>query len=664
MHQFDHASKLAILERWEHTHFLQFSSADSSLLDVAMEHSKVDLVIPKDLPALNKVFEKAFEKVFKINLKSNGIEFFILKSNDIEFYKIYKILIEYRSFVQELLNINRYFELVSHSYVRHEYVRLHDDRIGSLWSHSRTFPMDDKATKFTQIDLMNGETEGSFLLRMDIVSPPLALQAEWKRVEREYFAKPGFSEEGKRLRSEGEQLKKEIRRRYLDTLPSARWISLDESSIVKSAQLMDLAQRPEELAQRVEHALAEHDYALANDGKYRVRLLTDLQRYKPGILVEYTPRTYVPPFVECLTVAKRRLPRAFHKPLITNVHRSDRTFPRVTRIDSSPWSELDNLETPLVTEELLNAIEADTEAREQARKAISVKGTEALGWYQSFHKYDESVWGIYLDDFTISHVALDLRDRLAEADANGYADYAKALRAIIWLVAAHEWFHAQVDAAALLRELASSKPCFRAYFRHVYQQTIHHPTALEEALANYEALRFVQQRLQELVALEQWTEEERAISLQFVQDLFDASPPGYADFRKGADYLNRRLLATQVFDGRLHPDEPLPPVEGLLADIPGMVFQKADIPIYMTYRTPLADALTWCPPRRLAEQALRRKGFKQDKARGKGSHELWKAEDGRTFPLPRRDPLSIGVYTNLCRLLGTNKREFQSLSSA
>jgi hypothetical protein len=119
-----------------------------------------------------------------------------------------------------------------------------------------------------------------------------------------------------------------------------------------------------------------------------------------------------------------------------------------------------------------------------------------------------------------------------------------------------------------------------------------------------------------------------------------------------------------VFDGRLHPDEPLPPVEGLLADIPGMVFQKADIPIYMTYRTPLADALTWCPPRRLAEQALRRKGFKQDKARGKGSHELWKAEDGRMFPLPGRDPLSIGVYTNLCRLLGTNKREFQSLISA
>jgi len=92
---------------------------------------------------------------------------------------------------------------------------------------------------------------------------------------------------------------------------------------------------------------------------------------------------------------------------------------------------------------------------------------------------------------------------------------------MIWLVAAHERFHAQVDAAALMRELASSKPCFRAYYRHVYQQTVHQPTALEEALANYEALRCVQQRLQELVALEQWTEEERAISLQFIQDLLD-----------------------------------------------------------------------------------------------------------------------------------------------
>jgi hypothetical protein len=649
MHRSNDSRKFAILEHLEHTHFLQSSSVDSSLLDVAMEHSKVDLVIPKDLPALDKIVAKSLG--------------FDIKANDRETYdrKASAMLLRYRDYVRELLNINRYFELVSHSYVHLEYVHLHDDRTGLLWSHSRTSPMDDRATKFTQIDLMNGETEGSLLLRMDIVSPPLALQAEWKRVEREYFGELRYSKEGKRLREEGDQLKKAIRRRYLDTLPSARWISLDASSAFQSAQLVDLAQRPEELAQMVEYALAERNYALASDGKYHVRLLTDLTHKTLGILVQYAPRTDVPPFVECLTIAKRRLPRAFRNPLIQNIYRPNKTFPRVTEITSSAWAELDDLQTSLVSEELLNAIEANTEAREQAWKAISVKGTEALGWYQSFHTYDESVWGIYLDDFTISHIALDLRDRLAEANANGYADYAKALRAMIWLVAAHEWFHAQVDAAALLRELASSKPCFRSYFWHVYQQTIHQPTALEEALANYEALKFVQQRLQELVTLEKWTVEERAVSLKFIQDLFDASPPGYADFRKGADYLNRRRLATQVFDGRLHPAEPLPPVEGLLADLPGMVFKKADIPVYMTYRTPLADALTWCPPRRIAEKALRSKDFEAYPERGKGSHVLWKNKDGRTFPLPRRDPLSIGVYTNLCHVLGANKREFQSL---
>jgi predicted RNA binding protein YcfA (HicA-like mRNA interferase family) len=92
-----------------------------------------------------------------------------------------------------------------------------------------------------------------------------------------------------------------------------------------------------------------------------------------------------------------------------------------------------------------------------------------------------------------------------------------------------------------------------------------------------------------------------------------------------------------------------------------MVFKKADIPVYMTYRTPLADALTWCPPRRIAEKALRSKGFEAYPERGKGSHVLWKNKEGRTFPLPRRDPLSIGVYTKLCHVLGANKREFQSL---
>jgi hypothetical protein len=48
----------------------------------------------------------------------------------------------------------------------------------------------------------------------------------------------------------------------------------------------------------------------------------------------------------------------------------------------------------------------------------------------------------------------------------------------------------------------------------------------------------------------------------------------------------------------------------------------------MTYRTPLADALTWCPPRRIAEKALRSKGFEAYPERGKGSHVLWKNKEG------------------------------------
>jgi hypothetical protein len=54
MYRSDDLRKLAILERLEHTRFLECSSGDSFLLDFAMQHSKADLVIPKDPPTVKK----------------------------------------------------------------------------------------------------------------------------------------------------------------------------------------------------------------------------------------------------------------------------------------------------------------------------------------------------------------------------------------------------------------------------------------------------------------------------------------------------------------------------------------------------------------------------------------------------------------------------------
>lgn len=153
MNRSDDSRKFAILEQLEHTRFLELLSEDSVLLDFAMQHAKADLVIPKNLPSPEK---------FMVGSASP---------------------IKYLSLVMLLFKINRYIELTPHSHVHLEYVRLHDDRIGVLWSHSRTSPIEDRATEVVKIDLTNGETEGAILLKMDIVPPPLDLQAEWESRE-------------------------------------------------------------------------------------------------------------------------------------------------------------------------------------------------------------------------------------------------------------------------------------------------------------------------------------------------------------------------------------------------------------------------------------------------------------------------------------------------
>lgn len=75
----------------------------------------------------------------------------------------------------------------------------------------------------------------------------------------------------------------------------------------------------------------------------------------------------------------------------------------------------------------------------------------------------------------------------------------------------------------------------------------------------------------------------------------------------------------------------------------------------------LADMLFASPAVREAEHLLRHYGFAPDSGRGKGSHIVWKDARGRMFPLPQRDPLSLGVFHSLLRFLGLSKREYLTL---
>jgi predicted RNA binding protein YcfA (HicA-like mRNA interferase family) len=627
--------KKSTFEALESTKFT-IPSVPELFLEWALENPQFELILPEneDMETQFSEITKDCRLVYELVWKYNKRLFIPIK----DFY------------VQNLKS----------GYSMLECVQIQDEEIGLLWKHSDTIPNNISQSDRVKVDRTESDTKDLVQICIDVKSPPLSLRAEWAQIMEAYSETPAdFTKEKKEaFKAEGKKQEEEILTRYRVSLPQSIWMLLDNTSVLQADQIKSLADKPEELALVVEHALVSQGHALAGDGMYQVRLLSDMISPAMGILVEYTPRASVPLFRECLTIAKERLPKAFKKPLIKGIYRPDKRRPQAFEVDRNLWENLDDLNFNNLGDDVLIDMGADIEAREKVRERLSEKGFEVFGWYQSFHRYEEDVWGIYLDDQAISCLAMDLTDRLS--GISGFRAYHKALYILLFMVLEHERVHAQVDVSALMRELVSLKPCALLYKRKVYKKTEFTENWLEEAIANYQALQAVKKKLDDLVVLKKWTPDEGKIAIRFIIELFDHSPPGYADFRKGADYLNWRKLAAQIFEGRIDPGEPLSPVEGLLRDIPGIVFRNMDIPLYTTGQTALADVLAWTPSKSQVEKMLLQSGFKKIPKRGKGSHAWWRNANGHGFSVPGRDPLSLKVFNNLRKLLGVNKKEFQN----
>lgn len=127
------------------------------------------------------------------------------------------------------------------------------------------------------------------------------------------------------------------------------------------------------------------------------------------------------------------------------------------------------------------------------------------------------------------------------------------------------------------------------------------------------------------------------------------SPPGYSDWGKGDDPFAWRIFSSEFTTGKpsgTFRGRPLP-VESLLKDPLPFDFMLCDIPVRFFGENILSDIFFSTPSRKEAKKLLKYFNYSLESGRGKGSHELWKGPDNRTFPLPRRDPLSGVVFKNL-----------------
>lgn len=430
--------------------------------------------------------------------------------------------------------------------------------------------------------------------------------------------------------------------RLLRELPSAAHINPSDPVDLMQLALFR-AEPPTEqpkLVQWVEHLLAGQGAPPAADGEYHVTILAD-----GTVLVRYSPLVRSSTVLESVAYARSLVPAAFLSPLRSSVDPPSGEAVEVVPVD---LSELLGVSDPLPPNDFPDQIE------QRVLGAVHRLGVEALGWYQSYHCWDDEHWGIYLHTAQLADLASILRRALENVRCSTATK--DALEVVIRLVWEHEFFHARVDLFGLHQELITRKGLILPYHQQVYKPTWGTNQAVEEALANFTARQVVGQIIRGWLATGRWSKDMARTALEVIDQFLDAGPPGYSDWRDGNDVRTCRRLVSQLLTGQQVVREPLPPLESWLRDMPDSALARADVPVYLTTGHPLAEQLFHAPSVRELERFLRLQGYT---TRKEGKHVKWVSEDGTDFfSVSHTNTVSVPVFHKLLRKLNLTKQEY------
>lgn len=380
--------------------------------------------------------------------------------------------------------------------------------------------------------------------------------------------------------------------------------------------------------------------------------------FKYAVLLTWQPRGLLPAYPEIRAALQCQLAKAFKNPRSSSV-----SPPEIP-------GEIEVLETSGSVESISHINDADInrlsdlriqnndfpERVKNGKSILKEHGFEAIGWYQSHHIWDEDTWGIYLHAEKLEDMACMLHDELSKA---GEHSQGLAVLLAVNLVYQHEFFHAKVDACLSWLELSSMQAKFLKYQSNVYHAMKGTDEWLEEALANWLSMAWLKIQLPQLKA--QGLVRDIEAVKHVVSAVLDLSPIGYRNWRIGDKVEAWRNFSTELSSAKpIRKTKPLP-IESMLTDPLPFEILESDIPTLIVGKGIISDwllsspATFSTPTRREIEKALKYFGYQVNKARGKGSHEMWTGKDNHGFPIPRRDPLSRGVFNSFLHHFGLDK---------
>ncbi|MEZ7523553.1 type II toxin-antitoxin system HicA family toxin [Burkholderia vietnamiensis] len=380
-------------------------------------------------------------------------------------------------------------------------------------------------------------------------------------------------------------------------------------------------------------------------------------------IVTWTPHEGVPSYPEIRWAVQHLLPAALAKPRLNRCARPEFDAGNVSAADSPLVTPLaDGPEGIVEALDGLRLEEHDFHSRiSDINNEIGRIGFEAMAWFQAYHIWTEDTWGIYIDARKLDDLALSL---LWDLRKNGVAaSDATAAFLALGLTYSHELFHAKVEAASSWLELMARQPRHLRYKRDVYDSLRETAGWLEEALANWASWEWFQADATK--ALLSVTDDEFAKIEQGVKATLDLSPSGYDQWSLGERHSTWRIFANQLATGRRSVTNRTSPIEGLLTGMQPYDFRPTDVPFRFVGPGVIADRLranpkTFSQPTvRELEKALKHFGYTCDSSGGKGSHEKW-TKDGQQFPVPRRDPVSQGVFKTFLEQVGIDRKRYFS----
>ena len=420
---------------------------------------------------------------------------------------------------------------------------------------------------------------------------------------------------------------------------------------------------PEKIAKSAIAAIAASSFPPSRDGAYAGILPNPVGRGAQGI-VSWTPHDGLPSYPEVRCAVQRRLPSALRKPRSMQTDRPE--------IDSSVQPD-DNAvathgfdPTSADVQESLQDLQLDqSDFRNRVndvRREMERKGYEAIAWFQPYHIWTEETWGIYFDARKLDDFACSLLDDFGSRSVSGA--YGLAAYLAFGLTYAHERFHARVEAALSWIEINALQPKHLRYNQRVYVALRETPEWLEEALSNWSAWDWFKSAAVQAIMASRTTNQQGLEGV--VTSSLDLSPPGYHEWRLGAEPATWSTFATQLCTGKPKLTSPGIglPVKSILTGPLPYDFQPMDVPLRFVGTGMIADQLQShpatfnVPSRRELEKALKFYNHMLDPSGGKGGHQKWTGPDRRAFTLPTRDPVSPVVFKTFLHHVGIDKATY------